>query len=267
MAKRMNIESLVQECFQHYLQTHNTSLPITSPSIPILYFGDYPSYTKSETKIITVGLNPSHREFPPEDRFLRFRKAEKVSKSSNLTHLEIQLFLDSLNDYYKDEPYSKWFGCFEPMLNGLNSSYYENEYPNRALHTDICSPLATDITWSKLKDRQRARLSNEGNKMWHNLVEILAPDFILISVARRHLDKIRFKRTRWQESIRITQDKNGEPRDNPYVVSTSTYTINGKKGILVFGKAANTPFGLISNVQKQEIGDTLRTRMIFPRPR
>jgi len=177
------------------LLTRNTALPITSPSIPILYFGDYPAYHKSETKIITVGLNPSHREFPIEDRFLRFRKAEKVSKSSNLTHLEIQLFLDSLNDYYKDEPY-KWFGCFEPMLNGLNSSYYDNEYPNRVLHTDICSPLATDITWSKLNDRAQARLSYDGNKIWHSLVDFLAPDFILISVARRHLNKIRFKRTK-----------------------------------------------------------------------
>ena len=261
----MNLESLVQECFQIYLQTHNTSLPITSPSIPILYFGDYPAYKKSETKIITVGLNPSHREFPIEDRFLRFRKAEKISKSSNLTHLEIQMFLDSLNDYYKDEPY-KWFGCFEPMLNGLKSSYYDNEYPNRVLHTDICSPLATDITWSKLTDRQRARLRYDGNKIWHSLVEILAPDYILISVARRHLNRIRFKNTAWRE-LNITQDKNGNLRKNPYKVSISTFSIEGKKGILVFGKAANTPFGLISNVQKREMGKTLLNSHDFIRPR
>lgn len=148
----MRLEPLAQKCNQLYHRTQNTSLPITNPSIPILYFGDYPSYNKSEIKIITVGLNPSHREFPIEDRFLRFRKAEKNSKNCNLTHLEIQRFLDSLNDYYKDEPYSKWFGCFESMLNGLSASYYDNEYPNRVLHTDICSPLATDITWSKLND-------------------------------------------------------------------------------------------------------------------
>ena len=197
----MNLEALIQDCFQLYLQSRNTSLPITSPSIPILYFGDYPAYHKSEIKIITVGLNPSHLEFPTEDRFLRFRKAEKTSKSSNLTHLDIQRFLDSLNDYYKDEPYSRWFRCFEPILNGLNSSYYDNEYPNRVLHTDICSPLATDITWSKLNDRQQARLSSDGNKIWHSLVEILTPDFILISVARHHLNKIRFKRTKWREYI------------------------------------------------------------------
>ncbi len=253
----MNLESLVHECFKQYLQSHNTSLPIPSPSIPILYFGNYPSYKKSEIKIITVGLNPSHREFPIEDRFLRFRKAEKISKNSNPTHLEIQMFLDSLNDYYKDEPYSKWFGCFEPILNGLNSSYYDNEYPNRALHTDICSPLATDITWSKLNDRQQARLSNDGTKIWHSLVETLSPDFILISVARQHLNKIRFNRTKWLEFIRFTHTQYGKLRNNPYKISTSTHTIGGKKSIFVFGGAAQTPFGLISNIQKREIGKTL----------
>jgi len=253
----MNLESLAQDCIRLDLQTRNTALPISSPSIPILYFGDYPAYHKSEIKIITVGLNPSLKEFPIEDRFLRFRKSEKISKKPNMTHNEIQLFLNSLNDYYKDEPYSRWFRCFEPILNGLNSSYYDNEYPNRVLHTDICSPLATDITWSKLNPRQQARLSKDGNKIWHSLVDILAPDFILISVARKHLNKIRFKRTKWREYLRLTHTQDGTLRNNPYKISTSTVSIGEKKSILVFGGAAQTPFGLISNIQKREIGNRL----------
>jgi len=256
----MTIERLAEESLRMYRETTQTRVPVTSPSIPILYFGDQVAYEKSAIKVITVGLNPSHREFPADDRFKRFRKAEQISRRLDPDKNDIRLFLDSLNDYYKDEPYSRWFGCFEPMLNGLNSSYYDNEYPSRVLHTDICSPLATDITWSKLDERQRARLSHSGNKMWHSLVEILAPDFILISVARRHLNKIRFKRTKWRELICITHDKYGNLRNNPYKVSISTYSIDGKKGILVFGRAANTPFGLISNDQKREIGKTLLER-------
>ena len=99
----MNLESLVQECFQLYLQTYNTFLPITNPSIPILYFGNYPTYKKSETKIITVGLNPSHKEFPLEDRFLRFRKAEETSPSPDLDQYNVRLLRDSLNEYFKNE--------------------------------------------------------------------------------------------------------------------------------------------------------------------
>ena len=252
----MDIKSLATHSIELHYQMSKTNLPITRPAIPILYFGDRISYEKSARKIITVGLNPSHREFPAEDRFLRFRKAEEISPSSDPDQNDVHLLLDSLNEYYQNEPY-RWFGCYEPILNGLKSSYYENEYPNRVLHTDICSPLATDITWSRLNDIPQERLAHDGIRIWHKLVELLTPDVILISVARRHLDKIRFKRTRLRESIRITQDKYGEPRNNPYIVSTSTYTLNGTKGILVFGKAANIPFGLISNVQKRELGQKL----------
>jgi len=253
----MTLERLAEESLRIYAETGQTGIPVTSPSIPILYFGDQVAYEKSAIKVITVGLNPSHREFPADDRFKRFRKAEQVSQRLAPDKNEIQLFLESLNDYYKDEPYSRWFGCFEPMLNGLSSSYYDNEHPNRALHTDICSPLATDTTWSKLNDRQRAKLSYDGKMIWHSLVEILAPDFILISLARQHLNKIRFNRTKWREFIRITHDKYGTLRNNPYRISISTYSIDKKNGILVFGRAANTPFGLISNIQKREIGNRL----------
>lgn len=252
----MDIKSLATQSIDLYFQMCKTNLPITRPSIPILYFGDRISYEKSARKVITVGLNPSHKEFPVEDRFLRFRKAEEISPNPNPDNNHVCLLLDSLNEYYKTEPY-RWFGCYEPILNGLNSSYYENDYPNRALHTDICSPLATDITWSKLDDISQKRLVHDGIRIWHKLVEILTPDVILISVARRHLENIEFKRTRWRESIRITQDKYGEPRNNPYIVPTSTYKLNSNNGILVFGKAANIPFGLISNAQKRELGHTL----------
>lgn len=252
----MTLEKLVTESLQIYRVTKETTVPVTKPSIPILYFGDRISYEKSARKVITVGLNPSHSEFPVEDRFLRFRKAEEISTSLDPDQNDVRLYLDSLNEYYKNEPY-KWFGCYEPILNGLASSYYENEYPYRALHTDICSPLATDITWSRLDDIHQKRLGYDGNRIWHSLVEVLTPDVIIISVARRHLEKMRFKRTRWYESIRITKDKYGAPRNNPYLVSTSPYTLNGKKGLLVFGKAANIPFGLISNIQKLELGHRL----------
>ena len=253
----MTLERLTEESLRLYRETRLTRVPITSPSIPILYFGDQVAYEKSAIKVITVGLNPSHREFPVDDRFIRFRKAEQVSRRLAPDKNEMRLVLDSLNEYYKNEPYTRWFACFEPMLEGMNASYYDNGRPNRALHTDICSPLATDITWSKLNDIQRARLSLDGNKLWHSLVEILAPDFILISVARRHLNKIRFNRTKWRELVRITHDKYGDLRNNPYKIDVSTYSTGNNMGILVFGKAANTPFGLISNVQKREIGRIL----------
>ena len=252
----MGLVFLAQECLNHYIQTP-TSIPVTRPSVPILYFGDQPAYKKSKVKIVTVGLNPSHKEFPVGDRFLRFREVEGIHSKAEWTNRDVQSYLDALNGYYRNAPYS-WFSCFEPLLNGMNASYYDNRHPNKALHTDLCSPLATNITWSKLSEYQKNTLSGYGNNVWHKLLETLVPDYILISVAQDYLNNIRLGNSRWKEYMRITNDKYGRSR-NPYVVLTSKYSREGHNGTLVFGRAANTPFGIISNDQKREIGRRLLT--------
>lgn len=252
----MGLESLARECFDHYRQTPN-SIPVTRPSVPILYFGDKPAYERSKIKIVTVGLNPSHKEFPVGDRFQRFRSVEGIHSKAEWTNKDVKAYLDALNSYYRNAPYS-WFSCFEPLLNGMNASYYDNHHPNRALHTDLCSPLATNITWSRLSEHQKNALSRYGNRVWHKLVEILAPDFILISVAQDYLNAIRLGGSRFKECMRITHDKYGRSR-NHYIILTSKYSREGHTGTLVFGRAANIPFGTISNDQKREIGCRLST--------
>lgn len=69
----------------------------------------------------------------------------------------------------------------------MNASYYENSHPNRVLHTDICSPFATNLTWSKKQFHRdhKGNMVKEGKKIWHKLVEILNPEIIIISVAKK----------------------------------------------------------------------------------
>lgn len=93
-----------------------------TPAVPILFFGDLDGYWVSPLRIVTVGLNPSRKEF----------------------------------------------GSFEPLLNGARSSYY-GEQPSVALHTDICSPVATDPTWSRLHDVARTTLEADGGRLWHEV--------------------------------------------------------------------------------------------------
>jgi len=52
------------------------------------------------------------------------------------------------------------------------------------LHTDLCSPLATNPTWSGLSERQRDLLLAEGPKLWAMLVLALRPDVMLVSLGR-----------------------------------------------------------------------------------
>lgn len=251
-----------------FRQSLNSSLPITTPSIPILYFGDKPAYDKSTIKIITVGLNPSCNEFPVNDRFKYFRKAENINLNLELTPDDLILYLEALNDYFKGDSYN-WFNCFEPLLNGMNASYYENNHSNRVLHTDICSPFATNLTWSNSKFHrdQKAKMIIEGKKLWHQLVQILNPDFIIISVTKKYLKNIQLNQLKWTEFHRFYTKQNGTKRKSPYIVTISQYKTYTNKGYLVFGQAAQTPFGTISGPRKHELGKKLLTLALRARKR
>lgn len=125
----------------------------------------------------------------------------------------------------------------------MNASFYDGA-ANIALHTDICSPLATDPTWSRLGD-ERESLAADGVGMWHDLVRVLEPDVIPVSVARRHLEKIQFRPLDDWRVIHVVE------RANPYKVEARRYEITeGKFALVVFGRAANLPFGTVSGGDK-----------------
>lgn len=234
---------------------------LVKPSIPILFFGDSEKYFQSECKIITVGLNPSLIEFPASNPFLRFAAAEEISDAADRKTFD-SLYLQALNGYFKNEPYRRWFDpSFERLLNGMDCSYYQDHgYANNALHTDICSPLATTPTWSGLSPLQRVRLEAEGAQLWHDLVEHLAPDIIVISVARHHLQKLRFALLVEEKVIHtLVNQRNGLPRKRPYDVHMRTVKFaSGKSSHIVFGQAADTPFGTVSSDDKVVIGQKIR---------
>jgi hypothetical protein len=250
-------DEFVNELVSEYNIAKSKGAPITQPSIPILFFGDLINYLDSEVKIITVGLNPSHKEFPPDSRFSRFIGADKLDMSSKLSEQDVISYLSALNMYFHFNPYRKWFGSFEPILNGLNSSYYPENEANTVLHTDLCSPYATDITWSKLNVRYRNVLRSPGIKIWHKLLEFLEPNIVLISVSERYLRTIKFRINKWKTHTTIMNKDNGTPRAKPYTVKKAGMKINDKKGYIVWGKAAQTPFGTLSKNIKKNLGKSL----------
>jgi hypothetical protein len=223
---------------------------VVLPSIPILFFGDLGKYQASPLRVITVGLNPSLAEFPPADPFARFPAARDVYPQI-LEGIGYDAYLRALGDYFRVNPYSRWFESFERLLLGLDASFYEGS-PNTALHSDLCSPLATNPTWSRLGHAERARLAPEGIAFWHRLVPALDPHVIIISVARAHLDNIRFPMKRgWQDLYRLE-------RVNPFVVECAELEVrDGRTSTIVFGRAANTPFGTVSDAEKRRIGEAI----------
>jgi hypothetical protein len=243
------MQSLVQKA----KKAHASARPsiAVSPSIPILYFGDCDAFRRSKTRILTVGLNPSLREFPSDDPFLRF----PAYKSSYQT---------ALNRYFHNCPYRKWFSTFDHLLEGFDASFYGNgEKKNTALHTDLLTPVATRETWSKLPKSERQLLQGDGIPLWHDLIANLKPHILLISIADRHRTDIQFHPIQdWRRVLSVTSKKDGEPRQEPYHLLHSVVRISEDfSADVLFGRAAQTPFGALSNDDKKKIGKRLKNRL------
>lgn len=247
------MKDLINIAWQNYEQYTQSSF-LVQPSIPILFFGDSNGFSQSSLKVITVGLNPSRQEFPPTDPYMRFRDSQDIYPGI-LSELGYENYSNSLNNYFRCMPYKSWFNAFEPLLNGLGCSYYD-KFPNIAIHTDLCSPLATDPTWNGLTQAQKHQLVASGIDMWHRLIEKVQPDIILISVAEGLLNHIRFTPVEDWWTIHTIQ------RKNPYsFLARKVQITSDKSAYLVFGRAAQKPFGHISNNDKLLVGSLMREQL------
>lgn len=232
-----------------YFDTHKDEKVVVKPSLPILYFGNLDAFSKSKLKVVTVGKNPSDNEFRLNKNdsfsFVRFSEWDEIQRN----------LVEALNPYFEEQPLKQWFSCFEPILNGAKASYYQTKgYSNIALHTDICSPLATDPTWSKLSKEIQSALYKEGLEIWKELIEELQPDIMLVSIPRS-LFKSVFKSS-GNELVVFNNKKNGDSRKKPYKVETFEYHLKTEKKVkVVFGQAANKPFDTIFDQQKIKIGE------------
>src|SRR4051812_4047299 len=96
------------ELYDHAVE--NANGVVVKPSMPILYFGDSDAYRRSPLKVVTVGLNPSLKEFPPLPPWLRFPGAGRNGSS-----------LPSLDAFFRTRPYTEWFASYEPLLRGMGA--------------------------------------------------------------------------------------------------------------------------------------------------
>ena len=216
-------------------------------AVPILFFGDLYAYRASRLRVVTVGLNPSLHEFPAGEPFSRFPLA------ADNRDREPSRYLDAMSAYFRTDPYHQWFNAFEPLLNGLGVSYYEAG-ASTALHTDICSPVATNPTWNDLDKAIQAVLEADGRPLWHMLMKELRPQVVAISVAKDHLKKIGFvPRTDWKIIHTFDRKADGTSR-SPYKVCARWHNVAGERSLFVFGRAAQKPLGTLADSQKRQAG-------------
>ena len=157
----------------------------------------------------------------------------------------------------RTDPYRGWFSTFEPLLNGMEASYWEGG-ASTTLHTDICSPVATNPTWSRLGEAVRSNLAADGGPLWHMLLEALRPQIVVLSVAKAHLKRIRFaSETNWEVIHAFRRTASGQPRSRPYEICVRWYDVGGERSLFAFGAAAQKPFGTLAAGQKRKAGELL----------
>jgi hypothetical protein len=143
-------------------------------SCPVPSFGDL-----SSSRIATLGLNPSNREFVDDlgneldGPYRRFHtlKSLGLSRWSDADKRHVELISDSCRAYFSRNPYDRWFKKLDYIISGTTSSYYgTSEEPSqldlipyatirkeRACHLDLI-PYATACKWTELSQRQRSAL-------------------------------------------------------------------------------------------------------------
>jgi hypothetical protein len=125
---------------------------------PVVSFGDL-----STSRVATMGLNPSNREFVDESGnelegvSRRFHTLNSLGLSSwaDADARHLKLILDSCTEYFLGNPYDTWFKKLDHVVQGADASFYD---PCRcACHLDLI-PYATSRKWTELTAGQRSSL-------------------------------------------------------------------------------------------------------------
>lgn len=246
-------QSVLADCIKHYEEVRRESF-VVQDSMPIPFFGDLAAYSGSQWKIVTAAINPSGKEFPRSGP-VRF----DVSAGLNNSHaLEEQLA-----EYFKLNPYRRWFSSFERVLNGMGASYggkmSRSPFATTALHLDMCSPIATSPTWSKL-GKEVEKLVVDGRAIFDRLVAELRPDLIIASVQWGHLQNWHqaFQEgPHWPHVMKYTTKKNGEPSKAKMLVQSHDVLIGNHECLFVNCSAGVMPLSNFSNERKAEVGMNL----------
>src|SRR5574337_132908 len=125
---------------------------------PVPSFGNL-----SSSKIATLGLNPSNREFVDEkghelngaSRRFHTLNSLGLREWSEVTEKHLNLILDFCQNYFSRNPYDGWFKRLDYIISGTSMSYY---FPSgEACHLDLI-PYATACKWTDLNPNQRSLL-------------------------------------------------------------------------------------------------------------
>lgn len=243
--KMENLKHLIEVVHNNYKEQNQNC--VLKDQIPILWFGDLNKYLISKNKIVTVSLNPSNNEFGNLKKGISYNTQYRFPDYDGT----IESLITAYNNYFKSNrnPYHSWFkASFSSILQSFDASHYDNTL-NNALHTDIAIPYATDPTWTGLTNVEKKYFEPIGQKIWHELINILEPDIILISASGGFQNKILFPKIHESWKIIIPKEK--------FPVLFNQIRVNDKIVDIVFQTQGRKPFLNINREEKLNLKNIL----------
>ncbi len=254
------MQQLVLNCWDHFQAIKR--FPYVVPnSIPILWFGDLNAYRMSDLRVVTVGLNPSNMEFLSKrgatnyNVIHRFPKAASLVGKSRLSSVDIQIYEDSMNNYFinnsngKSTWYRTWFSNNEAALHGLDASYFDSvTYKRIAIHIDLQTPVATE-KWSSLTNNQKQVLHNNLGYSFSQLLNQLDPHVIITSMNRDYIKNyfIDNNNIPCEEKNASFNYQKKDAQGRTYTYIRAFHLDNGR--YLIWGNNGNTPFARLNQSQ------------------
>jgi hypothetical protein len=144
---------------------------LISWAAPVPSFGNL-----QHAPIASLGINPSNREFVDEGgvelttqkrRFHTLRSLQ-LEAWSHAGGEEIELIVESCNEYFFRNPYNGWFRRLDAIVAATGHSYYDKMFP--ACHIDLL-PFATDSKWGSLAANRRKNLLRNNADLLKTLIE------------------------------------------------------------------------------------------------
>ena len=237
--------------------TKSSDLSIIPWATPILSFGNI-----SKSKIATLGINPSNREFVDlneaelVDGNRRFHTLSSlgISKWSDIEEDQLKLILDSYDEYFHRNPYDGWFKKLDYLISGSSLSYY---FPScEACHLDLI-PFATEEKWSNLNaTRQNSLLQLFGTTLGELLrdssIEILLLNGQTVVSNFQKISNVQFKKNmqqNWVLSRKSGNSVTGYSYEG-YVSYIGNINLNREIKVLGYNHNIQSSFGVSSEVLK-----------------
>lgn len=231
---------------------------------PVLFFGQWKT-----SKVVTVGLNPSKREFHDKDgvplkggqqRFCHWPKGDlmQVDEAFMDEAFMDEAFRRAEGYFTLGNAYEEWFRHYGPFLEALGCSYGNGS----ACHTDYESPFATKPGIGKLPPKDRERLRQSGLTLWHGVLSLMPKVQIIIGHGWGWKEAIpKLMGIDWEGMKKAFDSKGGKTKiSKPYLLFACAHVGRNNRAIAVYWWKPNygLPLTWLSDVNKRKLGRWVR---------